>query len=62
MEVKRFTMKFNKKLQLLFDEYLATLDDKDKDEWYTTERRLSEIIFQNFIEWLSKNPNLKNKV
>jgi len=62
MEVKRFTMKFNKKLQLLFDEYLATLDDKDRDEWYTTERRLSAIVFQNFMEWLSKNPNLKNKV
>ena len=55
-------MKFNKKLQLLFDEYLATLDDKNRDEWYTTERRLSEIVFQGFMEWLSKNPNLKNKV
>lgn len=41
------------KEQLLkeFREYAATLDDSFRDEWYTTEKKLWEHMFMNFIDW-----------
>ena len=45
-----------KKLIALRDEYLATLDNSDKDEIYDTDRGMNALGLNNFINWL----NLKN--
>lgn len=47
-------MKFKEKLQELFEEYLATLDDTDKDEYYTTELGIADGVFKDFMEWFEK--------
>ena len=40
------------KLQKLIDEYLAALDDSEKDERYDTERGFAEFGLKWFAEWL----------
>ena len=45
-------MKFKEKLQKLFEEYLATLDDTDKDEYYNHERGIANDVFEDFMAWL----------
>ena len=36
----------------LYQEYLLTLDDTDKDEWYVTERAHANDPWANFTQWL----------
>ncbi len=47
-------MKFKEKLQKLFEEYLATLDDTDKDEYYNTDKGIANSVFEDFMTWLEK--------
>ncbi len=35
----------------LAEQYLETLDDASRDEWYTTDRKLSGYVVYNFIMW-----------
>ena len=43
------------KLQKLFEEYAATLDDMGKDEWIESEVGISNIVFKEFMAWLEKH-------
>lgn len=36
----------------LAEQYLETLDDSSRDDWYTTDRTFSSYGVYNFIEWL----------
>ena len=47
-------MKFKEKLQKLFEEYLATLDDTEEYEGYCTDRVEAASVFDNFMAWLEK--------
>lgn len=47
-------MKFKEKLQKLFEEYLATLDDTEEHEGYCTDRVEAASVFDNFMAWLEK--------
>lgn len=47
-------MKFKEKLQKLLEEYLATLDDTDFDEYYSHERGMADVVFEDFMAWLEK--------
>lgn len=37
---------------VLFHEYLLTLDDKTRDEWFMPHRSLVELEFDKFYDWL----------
>ena len=47
-------MDFQKKLQKMFDDYLSTLTNPYKDEWYGTKEGLAAEVFENFTDWLEK--------
>lgn len=36
----------------LFEEFLQTLDDKEKDDHYNTERVIAGGVFVKFLKWL----------
>jgi hypothetical protein len=40
-------------LNALKEEYLATLDNTEKDEWYTTNRGLASAELNKFLSWLA---------
>lgn len=42
------------KLRAKIDEYLATLSDTGREDWYLTERDLHEIGLENFLDWFAK--------
>jgi hypothetical protein len=47
-------MKFKEKLQKLFEEYLATLDDVEEYESYCTNKSEANGVFEEFMAWLEK--------
>ena len=47
-------MDFQKKLQKLFDDYLSTLTNPYKDEWYGTKEGLAAKVFDDFLDWFEK--------
>jgi hypothetical protein len=47
-------VKFKEKLQKLFEEYLATLDDVEENEEYMSDRSYASCIFDDFMAWLEK--------
>jgi len=44
-------------LLALKDEYLATLDDEAKDDWYSTDRHRENQALVNFFGWLNIRNN-----
>lgn len=42
----------NKELHKLIEEFISKQNDIDKDEWYCTEKKIAEIIFRNFKDFL----------
>jgi hypothetical protein len=43
-------------IQELFNMYLDTLDDTDKDEDYGTDRNIHGIGLKGFLDWLMDQP------
>lgn len=39
-------------LQAYMDEYLSTLNDNSRDEYYTTIRKLASTELNDFMSWL----------
>jgi hypothetical protein len=39
-------------LKIFFIEYLLTLDDENRDSWYTTDRNFAETEIEKFLTWL----------
>jgi hypothetical protein len=54
-------MKLNKKIEELFDEYLSTLDDTDKDQTYDTDRGIARTGIRGFQEWLAQQKRRPTK-
>jgi hypothetical protein len=46
-----------KELLVLKAEYLETLDDGDKDEWYNTHRAIVGEVLTAFLGWLNIKEN-----
>jgi hypothetical protein len=44
----------HKELKKLFDEYLSTLRDDDRDELYCSSRSFAEVGVRPFLKWLRK--------
>ena len=44
-------------LLALKEEYLATLDDKNEDDWYTTARNSAKSELGDFFLWLNIRNN-----
>lgn len=42
-------------LQEKMQEYLLTVDNNSKDEWYCTERDIQEVGLECFLQWLPDN-------
>jgi hypothetical protein len=42
------------KINRLAEEYLATIDDTIKDEWWATERAVQEHGVELFLDWLGQ--------
>ena len=40
------------RLRPFINEYVLTLDNADKDEWWCTQRQLEEGVLAGFLEWL----------
>ncbi|HEU5013932.1 MAG TPA: hypothetical protein VFT66_15535 [Roseiflexaceae bacterium] len=51
METKVYTLA---ELVELSVQYLATKDDNDRDEWYTTDYNFHSIGVDGFLEWLEQ--------
>jgi hypothetical protein len=51
---KKTTKQFIEKINLWKDEYLKTLNDKDKDEWYGTAYDFADNELGSFIVWLEE--------
>ncbi len=45
-----------KQLQALVDEYVITLDDRHREEYFQTAREYARTELDGFIEWLEKRP------
>jgi hypothetical protein len=46
-------------IDVLYEEWLLTLDDNDKDDWYCTERAYSSDVWSHFIKWLIDNKKIR---
>lgn len=42
-------------MKKLLAEFAKTLDDKSKDEWYTTDRDVWEQMAKRFLMWCNSN-------
>lgn len=42
----------------LFQEYIDTLDDTEKDEYYCTEASFAQSVLDDFEEWLEKRDDI----
>jgi hypothetical protein len=38
-----------------FNQYLDTLDSKENDEWYCSDREVAEFVFKKFLTWYNTN-------
>lgn len=49
-------------LKALVAEYLPTLNDSDKDEWYATDRDFAEGELGKFIRWIDSGDERDERI
>ncbi len=47
-------------IKKLFVKFSKTLDDKEKDEWWGTDRGIWNIMQERFLAWCKENPKNLN--
>lgn len=46
-------------LSVILSEFLLTLDNHEKHEWYATNRQLAEVFIKQFFNWIMEKNNGK---
>jgi hypothetical protein len=46
-------------IDALYEEWLLTLDDTSRDDWYCTDRGSSANVWSHFVQWLVNNKKIR---